>query len=131
MGALRKMRTINRVLKQAMDHSDAVAESFHRYAKAIRYGCPQATYGCAGFNLKMAVPFSDSASDRNNRQGVGSMRIRVAHAGAIEQKRMVQERSTAVVYRAQLFEELCVHTDVINVDPRDFRNLFCIVLMKA
>src|SRR6516225_644136 len=97
---LRNSRSAAKRLKETIDHSHAVAESRNFHAIPIRDSGPQATDRRACFDFEMAIAFPDSAADRNDRQRIGGVRIRIAHSSAIKEERVIQKRSAAIFDRS-------------------------------
>jgi len=69
-----------------MDHSYAIAKTFHGHVETIGYSGPQTTDRSAGFDRDMPVSFTNATTNRNDRQRIGRVRIRIPHPGAIKHK---------------------------------------------
>src|SRR6516165_6165028 len=128
----RNKESNTKILKKSINHAHAVAIPFHPDAVLIRNSRPETTYRRTRGNRYVAMALAHApcaAAYGNNRQRVRRVRIRVPHAGAVEDERMIQDRSTSVFGRSQFLEKLRKQAGVVDIDLNDGRNLLRIVLV--
>ena len=93
----------------------------------------QQVAGCHGlaFVRDMAVAFqlSVGAADQDVRHVVVLVLVRVAHVGAVQNQRVIQQRAVAVRNRPQLLAKYAERRHVIAVESRVSLDLRRIVLM--
>ena len=80
-----------------------------------------------GASCDVPVPFSDAPADCDDGQRVTRVLIRIAHPAAIEEKRVIEERSVAVWSCVQLFQEFAEQGAVVRVDLGNLGDVLWIV----
>src|SRR5438094_387137 len=86
-------------------------------------GHPQVADRRARRQLDVTMAFADAAANGEDRQRIAGVLVRVAHAAAIEDERVVEERTVAVRRVLQRVEELREELDVVRIDLHDFRDV--------
>ena len=61
------------------------------------------------------------------RQRIARVLIRIAHAAAVEDQRVIEQRAVAVGRRVQLLQELGEQLDVVGVDLGDLGDVLRVV----
>ena len=75
----------------------------------------------------MAIAASEAPADRDERQRIARVLIGIAHAAAVEIKRVIEQRTVAVWRRSHLLQEFREQLDVVRVDPGDLGDVLGIV----
>ena len=83
----------------------------------------------AELDMTSTFDLTASAPRHQDRKVQRVVRIAVTHAGAVDDRRMVQQGTIAIGRRSQLVEELCEQADVIGIDLDQLRKTCRVVLM--
>src|SRR5512143_3476336 len=92
------------LLKQLIDRPGAVAVMLDGSIVSRGHRPPQISDRRPLGKLDMPMPFEASA-DRGNGQRIGRMAVRISHSRAVEDERLVEQRSRAVLSLAQSLQE--------------------------
>src|SRR5262245_59832033 len=117
---------IDRVASE-LQASRADPEAFHRATVPVCEAKPEIADGRFTSSLKMTIAATGAAAHCHHRKRTGSVDVGIAHAAAIDDQRVIEQRPVTVGCRAQLLEELREQLRVIRVDLRNLCDLVRIV----
>src|SRR5262245_53800341 len=104
-----------RLREERIDRSVAVAKSVDLAAVLVRNRQPQVPDRRPRRELHVAMPLANAAANADHRQRIAGMRVRVAHAAAVHDQRVIEHRSVAIGSGLQLLDELGEERRVIGI----------------